>query len=217
MKKNQAAPARRRGAQAGGKVRSGSLPTHGGEGTVRIVSGRFKRTPIAVGLRDGLRPTPSRVRETLFDWLRHFLGDFSGAFFLDMFAGSGALGLEAASNGAGGVVLLEKDGKSARTINAVIEKLGAGDTVRCIQADAFAWVKEAAQKFDVVFIDPPFALKLQQRAVQAALPLLKDEGFVYLESEEPLEDAALQEMGLAAVRRGRAAAVHYLLAARAIG
>lgn len=182
---------------------------------VRIVSGRYKRTPIAVGMRDGLRPTPSRVRETLFDWLRHFLDDFSQASFLDMFAGSGALGLEAASNGAGRVVLLEKDRKSAASILAVIEKLNAQDFVQCIAGDVFDWTGRTAEKFDVIFIDPPFAQHLHDKAVEAAMPLLKDEGFFYLENEAEISDDVLKSWGLQAVRRSKAAAVHYLLCTRA--
>lgn len=183
---------------------------------VRIVSGRFKRTPLAVAGREGLRPTPSRVRETLFDWLRHFLGDFSRASFLDMFAGSGALGLEAASNGAGRTVLLEKDAKSSAGIRAVIDKLGVSQSVRCETADAFAWLDRTDEMFDVVFIDPPFALSLHERAVRAVLPHLRPEGFVYLENEAELDDAFLSGLGLEAVRRGRAGAVHYALCTRAI-
>ena len=172
---------------------------------------------MAVGLRDGLRPTPSRVRETLFDWLRHFLGDFSSASCLDMFAGSGALGLEAASNGAGRVVLLEKDRQSAASILAVIAKLQAQDTVQCLAVDAFVWAQQVNETFDVVFIDPPFALSLHQKAVQAALPHLKKDGFLYLENESEIPDDMLSKWGLQAVRRGRAGAVYYLLCVRSIG
>lgn len=167
-------------------------------------------------MREGLRPTPSRVRETLFDWLRHFLGDFSQVRFLDMFAGSGALGLEAASNGAGEVVLLEKDRKSAAAIQAVVKKLNAQEQVRCEICDAFDWVKKCSVKFDVVFIDPPFALSLHEAAVKAVLPLLRQDGFLYLENEVEISDELLKVWGLESVRRGRAGAVHYLLCTRTI-
>lgn len=168
-------------------------------------------------MRDGLRPTPSRVRETVFDWLRHFLGDFTQVSFLDMFAGSGALGLEAASNGAGHVVLLEKDRKSAASINAVIDKLNAKQTVRCLAGDVFEWAQKTDEKFDVIFIDPPFALHLHEKAVQAALALLNKDGMLYLENEEEIEEDTLRGWGLESVRRGKAGAVYYLLCTRTIG
>lgn len=183
---------------------------------MRIVSGRFKRTPLAVGSRDGLRPTPSRVRETLFDWLRHFIGDLSQASFLDMFAGSGALGIEAASNGAARVVSLEKDRRSASAIAQVVDKLGARGTVRCEAADAFAWLDKTDERFDVIFIDPPFALALHEKAVAAALEHLKPDGFVYLENEAPIPDETLAAWGLEAVRRSLAGSVHVALCMAAI-
>ena len=80
--------------------------------------------------------------------------------FLDMFAGSGALGLEAASNGAARVVMLEKDRKTASAISLVISKLQAQDVAQCFAADAFVWLKQSDEVFDVIFIDPPFALSL---------------------------------------------------------
>lgn len=134
-----------------------------------------------------------------------------------MFAGSGALGLEAASNGAGRVVLLEKDRQSAASILAVIAKLQAQDTVQCLAVDAFVWAQQVNETFDVVFIDPPFAPSLHQKAVQAALPHLKKDGFLYLENESEIPDEMLSKWGLQAVRRGRAGAVYYLLCVRSIG
>ncbi len=133
-----------------------------------------------------------------------------------MFAGSGALGLEAASNGAGEVVLLEKDRKSAAAIQAVVKKLNAQEQVRCEICDAFDWVKKCSAKFDVVFIDPPFALSLHEVAVKAVLPLLRQDGFLYLENEVEISDELLKVWGLESVRRGRAGAVHYLLCTRTI-
>lgn len=94
-------------------------------GAVRIIGGRFKRTPLAVQDREGLRPTPDRVRETVFDWLMHLSGGtIEDLTVLDMFAGSGAMGLEAASRGARRVVCTELNRKSAAQIRAVVEKLG---------------------------------------------------------------------------------------------
>ena len=93
---------------------------------MRIVGGIYKRTPLAVGNRPGLRPTPERVRETVFDWLNHLLGGLTGISCCDMFAGSGALGLEAASRGAELVVSIELDRRGCEQLRAVVEKLGAG-------------------------------------------------------------------------------------------
>lgn len=134
-----------------------------------------------------------------------------------MFAGSGALGLEAASNGAGRVVILEKDRKTAAAIQSVVNKLQANQVVQCLAADAFAWVASQQETFDVIFIDPPFALSLHQRAIEAALPRLKPEGLLYLENEAEISEEQLKSWGLQSVRRGRAGAVYYLLCSRAIG
>ena len=118
---------------------------------------------------------------------------------------------------AGRVVLLEKDRQSAASILAVIAKLQAQDTVQCLAVDAFVWAQQVNETFDVVFIDPPFALSLHQKAVQAALPHLKKDGFLYLENESEIPDEMLSKWGLQAVRRGRAGAVYYLLCVRSIG
>lgn len=105
---------------------------------MRIIGGRFKRTPLAVQDREGLRPTPDRVRETVFDWLMHLSGGtIEDLTVLDMFAGSGAMGLEAASRGARRVVCTELNRKSAAQIRAVVEKLGAAGTVNVVCGGRF--------------------------------------------------------------------------------
>lgn len=181
-------------------------------GVVRIVGGKFKRSVLPVDDRLGLRPTPERVRETVFDWLTHLTGGFEDLTVLDMFAGSGAMGLEAASRGASEVFSVEKDRKSAARISAVVEKLSAGDTVRLICSDVFVWLNGENRYFDVVFIDPPFDAHLHQRAVEAVLSHLKYNGLLYLENDALLEESWLENLGLESVRRGKAGAVHYLLA-----
>ena len=118
---------------------------------------------------------------------------------------------EAASNGAARVVMLEKDRKTASAISLVISKLQAQDVAQCFAADAFVWLKQSDEVFDVIFIDPPFALSLHQQAVQAALPHLKEDGFIYLENESEISDELLRSWGLETVRRGKAGAVCYLL------
>lgn len=182
-------------------------------GAVRIIGGRFKRTPLAVQDREGLRPTPDRVRETVFDWLMHLSGGtIEDLTVLDMFAGSGAMGLEAASRGARRVVCTELNRKSAAQIRAVVEKLGAAGTVNVVCRDVFSYVGSTNETFDIVFIDPPFAESLQAEALSAVRPRLTDKAVVYVESDREISEEKLQDQGFASVRRGRAGAVFYLLA-----
>lgn len=182
-------------------------------GAVRIIGGRFKRTPLAVQDREGLRPTLDRVRETVFDWLMHLSGGtIEDLTVLDMFAGSGAMGLEAASRGARRVVCTELNRKSAAQIRAVVEKLGATGTVNVVCGDVFSYVGSTNETFDIVFIDPPFAESLQAEALSAVKPRLTDKAVVYVESDREISEEKLQDQGFASVRRGRAGAVFYLLA-----
>lgn len=183
-------------------------------GVVRIVGGKFKRSLLPVDDRDGLRPTPERVRETLFDWLTHLTGGLVGLCVCDMFAGSGALGLEAASRGAHRVVILEKDRRGAAKIQAVVDKLSAVDVVEVHCTDAFCWLNTTDINFDIIFIDPPFDAKLHAKAAQSALKRLAPKGMLYMENDTLLDDDWLAALGLVALRRGKAGAVHYLLAER---
>ena len=189
-----------------------SLPTAKGRGgLVRIVGGRFKRTPLAVGDREGLRPTPDRVRETVFDWLTHLMGGIDGLKALDMFAGSGAMGLEAVSRGACHADIVELDRRGAAAIRATAEKLGASQ-VHVHNADVFSFLERTAVLYDLIFIDPPFAANLQERALRAVGSHLATGALVYLESPEEYGEEKLAQAGFESVRRGKAGAVHYLLA-----
>jgi 16S rRNA (guanine(966)-N(2))-methyltransferase RsmD len=172
---------------------------------VRLIGGQWKRTKLPVADKPGLRPTPDRVRETLFNWLGQ---DLSGWRVLDAFAGSGALGFEAASRGAAEVLLLERDGELVTSLNATKARLKA-DNVRVERADAMAWLRRAnSATYEAVFLDPPFDAGLAAAALTAALPLLVDGGYIYLEGPAPvLEPPA----GLEAHRQARAGAVHYQL------
>lgn len=181
---------------------------------MRIVGGRFKRTLLQVVSREGLRPTPERVRETLFDWLMHLTGGLAGAVVCDMFAGSGALGIEAVSRGAAKAYILEKDRRAAAGITATVQKISAQESVKIVATDSIVWMKNTLETFDAVFIDPPFAAGLHEAAARAAVEKLAPEGFLYLEHEREIDDTTLLGWGLKAVRRGRAGAVHYLLATR---
>lgn len=149
-------------------------------GSVRIIAGQWRGTRLPVADAAGLRPTPDRVRETLFNWLQ---GSLPGARVLDLFAGSGALGLEAVSRGARGAVLVERDPRLAESLRATVARLGAGDRVEVACADALAWLRAAPRgTFDVVFVDPPFAADLWTPVLAALPPWLAPGAWLYLES-----------------------------------
>jgi len=182
---------------------------------VRIIGGRYRRTPIAVADRPGLRPTPDRVRETLFNWLQHLRPDLEAAHGLDLFAGTGALGFELASRGAPRVVLVERDPLLVRKLDALRQRLGAGG-VEVIAGDALEVARRLpASSFDLVFLDPPYAEPMLWPAIEAARRLLRDGGLIYAEAPGPLDPSAVGQAGLDVLRCGRAGRVHfYLLALR---
>lgn len=133
----------------------------GAPGRVRIIGGDLRGSVLAVPERDGLRPTPNRLRETLFNWLQPYLG---GARCLDLFAGSGALGIEALSRGAGQVCQVERDAALAAALRANLERLRQGEKARVAEADALSLLTGApCAAFDIVFVDPPFAQDLWSR------------------------------------------------------
>ncbi len=176
---------------------------------LRIVGGQWKRTPIHVPDVAGLRPTPDRVRETLFNWLGQRL---DGWRCLDLFAGTGALGLEAASRGAAQVVLVERDRRARAAIAATIERLDALQ-LSLVADDAFAALQRLARsgaRFDLVFVDPPFGEALHARALEALPPVLAPGALVYVESGERLE----LPPGWRVEREGRAGQVRYHLLSR---
>lgn len=175
---------------------------------VRIIGGQWKRSKLPVADVPGLRPTPDRVRETLFNWLGQ---DLTGWRCLDAYAGSGALGFEAASRGASVAVLLERDPQLARSLRASRERLGASH-VAVEQADAMGYMRRApAASFDIVFLDPPFGQGLSEPTLAAAAPLVVPGGFIYLEAEEALNESLPASLALIFRRRGRAGAVHFNL------
>ena len=171
-------------------------------GQVRIVAGSLRNSRIDVPDAPGLRPTPDRVRETLFNWLGQ---DLDGWRVLDAFAGSGALGFEAASRGAAEAVLLENDGDLAQSLRANRERLGA-TAVRVERTEALRWMAACPPaRFELVLLDPPFAAGLGPSAAAAAARIVVPGGFVYVEGPQPLAD---WPAGLVPHRQLRAGAVH---------
>lgn len=156
---------------------------------VRIIGGEWKRTPLPVLDAPGLRPTPDRVRETVFNWINHLRGgSWNDATVLDLFAGSGALGFEAASRGARSVLMFESHSPVVRQLEAIKDKLKA-DAVTVQRGDAVAAAQGLArrgQRFDLVFLDPPYHQDFLARALPLCVDLLEEGGFVYVEAESAL-------------------------------
>jgi len=149
-------------------------------GQVRIIGGRWRGSRLPVAGVPGLRPTSDRARETLFNWLQPML---PGARVLDLFAGSGALGLEAVSRGAAQAWLVERDPQLVASLRSSCERLHAGNAVQVVQADALAWLRAPLHgRFDLVFVDPPFADDLWPRVLPWLPPWLARDAWLYLES-----------------------------------
>ncbi|MCG3201973.1 MAG: Ribosomal RNA small subunit methyltransferase D [Gammaproteobacteria bacterium] len=177
-------------------------------GRVRIIAGRWRGRYVEVLDDPDLRPTGSRIRETLFNWLAPAIG---GARCLDLFAGSGVLGLEAASRGADEVVMVDQDVRKVRHIAAEAARLGA-QTVRVEHAEAVGWIARDAGRYDIVFLDPPFRQGWVARccAALARSGRLAESALVYVEIEA---DADMPEWppGWRVHREKQAGHVRYLL------
>jgi 16S rRNA (guanine966-N2)-methyltransferase len=175
---------------------------------LRIIGGKWRGRRVQFPPLPELRPSPDRVRETLFNWLAPVI---EGARCLDLFAGSGALGLEAASRGAAYVVLVDRDARVRAALEASVARLGGDVDIAC--DDAFAWLARGGGVFDVVFVDPPFSEGLAARACAAlaASGLLAPGARVYVESEV---EAGAPELpaGWMLLRSRRAGRVGYHLA-----
>ncbi len=180
------------------------------KGKVRIVGGLYKRTPLSVPDLPGLRPTPDRVRETLFNWLAGFT---EGARCLDLFAGTGALGLEAASRGAKEVLLIESSKIAAAQIADTLTRLKQPENVHLKVITAETFISRYADNgtntgdagFDLIFLDPPFGKNFLAKLWPSLAELLNKNGKVYVESEEPIE-ALLQRLNVEAQWRVERAA-----------
>jgi 16S rRNA (guanine(966)-N(2))-methyltransferase RsmD len=170
---------------------------------VRIIAGEHRGRRIPVAPRPGLRPTPDRVRETLFNWLGQWL---DGLACLDLFAGTGALGFEAASRGALRVVLVESDRIAVDALKQARDALGVRQ-VEVVHDDAQAFVSRMTERFDIVFLDPPFRQNALRPLLEALETRLSPRARVYVEAEQPLEAAA----PWSELRRARAGQVSYQL------
>jgi len=175
-------------------------------GQVRIIAGTLRGSKLPVADRPGLRPTSDRIRETVFNWLQH---EIAGRRVLDLFAGTGALGFEAASRGAAEVVMLERDPQLANGLRATAERLKT-TTVRVECADALAWLARPPEsRFDLVFVDPPFAADLWTTVAAALPPWLAADAWIYLESNHAAAVALPAAWEL--WREGRSREVRYAL------
>lgn len=172
--------------RVGGGGAGASATNPSGAGKVRIIGGRWRGTRLNVGDAPGLRPTSDRVRETLFNWL---MPAVPGARVLDLFAGSGALGMEALSRGAASAVLVERDPALAAELRALAARLQGGEAAQVVQADALGWLAQQAPAgegaepgYDLAFVDPPFAAGLWSAVWPLLLPRLAPAAWLYIEA-----------------------------------
>lgn len=174
---------------------------------IRIVGGTWRSRLLDVADVPGLRPTPDRVRETLFNWLGQ---DLAGKRCLDLFAGTGALGFEAASRGAAQVTLVERDPKALAQLKANAAKLDARN-VELRRADALQFLRDAAspqaQRYDILFLDPPYRQDWLARVEPLLGAVLDAEALIYVEAEFPVERLDSRRV----IRNGRAGQVYYQL------
>ena len=181
-------------------------------GRLRIVAGNWRSRLLDVADVPGLRPTSQRIRETLFNWLSMRI---PGARCLDLFAGTGALGLEALSRGARSVVFVERSAQAAAMLRNNIGVLDA-ESASVIQADAAAWLQgEHGQAFDIAFLDPPFAADLLDDLCRLLeqQDVLASDALIYLEQDKSKPEPRLPD-GWRLLKNKTAGSVRYMLAQR---
>ena len=178
---------------------------------LRIIGGRWRGTRLIFPDIEAIRPSPDRVRETLFNWLQTTI---VGARCLDLFAGSGAIGFEALSRGASGVVFVDREPLIGRYLRETLARLGA-ENGQVIVTDALAYLARATGKFDIVFLDPPFGKGLIAPVVDALVnrDLLTPQSIVYVECEAEMATPPLPQ-GWVLAKSKRAGQVGYHLAIR---
>jgi len=175
--------------------------------SVRIIGGRYRRRVLRFPDSEGLRPTPDRVRETLFNWLGQ---ELDGQHCLDLFAGSGALGFEAASRGAARVVMIEQAPKVLAALNENAKMLQNPPEVEIMRRDALQYLASTNTKFDLIFIDPPYHKGWIARLEPLLPGVLNDDAAIYVEAEQEIETLG----DWRTVRHGKAGEVHYQLMRR---
>jgi 16S rRNA (guanine(966)-N(2))-methyltransferase RsmD len=173
--------------------------------SIRIIGGTWRSRLVTVGNVPGLRPTPDRVRETLFNWIE-VRGGSNGLACLDLFAGSGILGFEAASRGADRVTFVERHAQACAALRANAQKLAATQ-VEIIRGDALEFIASTERRFDLVFVDPPYRQQLAEQVMPLLKRMMQPQGLAYVEAESPLAPPA----GWQVFRQGRAGQVHFHL------
>lgn len=204
----------------GARKKNGKLSVGHASHKIRIVGGQWKRTPLVVADVEGLRPTSDRVRETVFNWLMHMRGArFANMHCLDLFAGTGALGFEAASRGVAHVTMIEKNRAAYEQLQRARNKLEASQ-IAVFQADALDMTAQFIRQgktFDLIFLDPPFRKEWLPKVIPLCVELLANDGLVYIESDMQLtveklalwsgRDISLLQL----VREGQAGQAYYHL------
>ena len=185
----------------------------GAGGQLRIIGGRWRGRRLEFPAGTGIRPTPDRVRETLFNWLQL---DTAGSRCLDLYAGSGALGIEALSRGAREVVFVDADPLATRSLEAALRGLGA-DSGKVVRADVPAFLSAPPEPFDIVFLDPPYGTGVLEEVCRILdqRGWLRPGGLAYLEDSAGAGEPALPP-GWTLLRSGRAGGVGYHLARREV-
>ena len=178
------------------------------KGKVRIIAGEWRSRLLPVADIPGLRPTTDRVRETLFNWLQDSI---IGSRCLDLFAGTGALGFEAASRGAAEVVMIEHDRKAFASLQQSVEILKT-EKVKITQADALSWLEKTDQVFDIIFLDPPFDQNLVPETLEKLMrsSCVKSGTRIYLEEKTHAKESPIPE-SLEVIKQGKAGQVRYSL------
>jgi 16S rRNA (guanine966-N2)-methyltransferase len=215
MQKIRSQPAKSPGRASSSSAKTARVPVHKRPpGEIRLIGGHWKRIKLKVADKPGLRPTPDRVRETLFNWLGQ---DLSGMRCVDAFAGTGALGFEAASRGAAEVLLVEREGALVEQLQRVSAQLQAlvvtppvaPQRLLIQRGEGVAALRQLAPASQqVIFIDPPFDGDLYEAALSAAARAIAPTGWVYLEAPKAWTDAVLNPLGWAVHRHLKAGAVH---------
>jgi len=223
MKKTPPIPAKNTGRAKPSGAKPARVPVHKRPpGEIRLIGGHWKRIKLKVADKPGLRPTPDRVRETLFNWLGQ---DLSGMRCVDAFAGTGALGFEAASRGAAEVLLVEREGALVEQLQRVCTQLQALEMTSPVapqrllvqRGEGLVALRQLAPASQhVIFLDPPFDGDLYEAALTAAARAVAPQGFVYLEAPKAWTDAMLNPMGWTVHRHLKAGSVHAHLL-RAVG